>query len=67
MNPRVSIDRIINDNSPRPEIFLACGRQDFLLPGNLVYRDLLKNKGFKVTWKCTNGGHTWDFWDKYIE
>jgi S-formylglutathione hydrolase FrmB len=50
-----------------PKIYLACGTEDHLLHHSRSFRDLLVNKGFRVTYEEGPGGHEWDFWDTYIK
>ena len=66
-NPRVAIDRLIAEGREKPEIYIACGLSDSLLPINRIYRDLLTEKGFKVEYIEEPGAHEWDFWDRQIK
>ena len=50
-----------------PDIYIACGTEDYLLPHSRNFRDLLKANGFHVTYEEGPGGHEWDFWDTYIK
>ena len=50
-----------------PKVFMACGTEDGLVGVNRVYRDLFRKNGFDLTYYESAGGHTWDFWDQYIE
>lgn len=49
-----------------PELYVACGTEDFLYGTNVKFRDHLKAIGAQVTYEEGPGGHTWDFWDTYI-
>ena len=50
-----------------PDIYIACGREDFLLSHSRNFRDLLTENGYHVTYEEGPGGHEWDFWDTYIK
>lgn len=50
-----------------PNIYLACGTEDRLLPHSRSFRTLLEETGFCVTYEEGPGGHDWDFWDTYIK
>lgn len=50
-----------------PDIYIACGTEDYLLPHSRNFRDLLQKNGFSVTYEEGPGGHEWDFWDTYIK
>jgi len=51
----------------RPQVYLCCGTEDHLLPGNHAFRDLLMELGYDVTWEEWAGDHNWTFWDQAIE
>ena len=50
-----------------PHVYIACGTEDSLIDHSRSFRDLLVNKGFRVTYEEGPGGHEWDFWDTYIK
>ena len=66
-NPMVLIEQLANSQEKLPEIYMACGTEDFLLPANRLFRDLLRKNGFRVTYEEGPGGHDWDFWDTYLK
>lgn len=71
-NPRLLAERLAEAKSrgekvSLPRIFMACGTEDFLLDANRAYRDLIREKGFDLTYCEGAGGHEWDFWDAYIK
>ena len=66
-NPRVLIERLAaGERAALPRVFMSCGTEDSLLPVNRTYRDLLREKGFDVTYLEGPGGHEWDFWGRTI-
>lgn len=50
-----------------PEVYIACGTEDYLITHSRNFRDLLIENGFDVTYEEGPGGHDWDFWDAYIK
>lgn len=71
-NPRVAMENLIelkkyNNDVTFPKIYMACGTEDGLIQYNRLFRDLFKENGFDVTYEEEKGGHTWEFWNKYIQ
>ncbi len=66
-NPRVLIDRLVEEGAQLPRIYLACGTEDGLIGVNRTYRDLFREKGYDLTWYEGPGSHSWDFWDQEIQ
>lgn len=55
------------DSPNRPEIFLACGTEDFLYDANSRLRRHLDNIKYPYTYIETPGVHNWYFWDAQIQ
>ena len=51
----------------RPEIFLACGTEDFLYECNTRFRDHLNAIGYTHKYIEGPGVHNWYFWDEQIQ
>jgi len=69
-NPRVLIQQLSQQEGSAaslPSIYMACGTDDRLLPYSRIYKDLLEESGFTVTYEEGPGNHNWDFWDTYIK
>jgi enterochelin esterase family protein len=47
-------------------VWFATGKEDFLLDTTNATVDMLKKHGFDVTYKETDGGHTWTNWREYL-
>ena len=65
-----SLDYLIRhfpEDAQKPKLYLSCGTKDRLFSSNIRARDLLKEKGFDVTWEAWEGIHDWDFWDAAAE
>ena len=47
-------------------VWFATGKDDFLVNTSRATVDLLKKHGFDVTYKQTEGAHTWIVWREYL-
>ena len=47
-------------------LWFATGKQDFLLKTTEATVEMFKKHGFNVTYKETEGGHTWVNWREYL-
>lgn len=47
-------------------VWFATGKDDFLIETSRLTVKTLKDHGFDVTWKETEGGHTWLNWRDYL-
>lgn len=66
-NPAFLARQIAKNHGSFPEIFMACGEQDSLLPANEAFMRLLLSLHANVTFETAPGGHDWDFWDQFIQ
>lgn len=66
-NPRWLVKQLKKGKKEIPEIYMACGDQDHLLPVNKDMAKFLKEQGVRVTLEIGPGNHEWDFWDAYIK
>ena len=63
MDPKALID----DCKNIPDIFMACGVDDFLYRKNVDFHDYLKSKNIEAEFIETPGEHTWEFCDEHIK
>ena len=63
MDPKALIENCSNI----PDIFMACGKDDFLYDKNTDFYDFLKTNNVNVDFVEAEGEHTWDFADKYVK
>ena len=47
-------------------LWIACGKDDFLLKRNEEFIDTLRQKNVRHTWELTEGGHSWPVWRDYL-
>ncbi|WP_407424136.1 alpha/beta hydrolase [Methanobrevibacter sp.] len=50
-----------------PDIFMACGDNDFLIEKNIDFYEYLKSKNIDAEFVRASGEHTWEFCDRYIK
>ena len=49
-----------------PDIYLACGTEDFLYQDNLKFKEDLDRLKVTYTYEESKGDHNWAFWDEYV-
>ena len=58
---------LIESTEDIPDIFMACGHNDFLHDKNVEFYEFLKSKNVEAKFIEAPGEHTWEFCDKYIK
>lgn len=58
---------LIENTEDIPDIFMACGVDDFLYDKNIEFYKFLKSKNIDATFIEDSGEHTWEFSEKYIK
>lgn len=61
------IDLHLKHDVKLPDLYLACGKEDFLYQDNLKFKDFLTSKSVKHVYEESKGTHDWAFWDAYIQ
>jgi putative tributyrin esterase len=61
------VQTLLNQKSPLPRLYIACGTEDFLYDMNIKFRDFLLEKSVDFTYEEGSGVHDWNFWDKHIQ
>ena len=56
-----------NTTDPKPRIFIGVGTEDHLYDQNCRLRDEIKKYNYDLTYRESQGSHSWDFWDEYIK
>lgn len=54
------------ESSLVPEVFMACGTEDFLIEQNRQMRDGLKKLDIPLQYQESSGIHDWKFWDEWL-
>ncbi len=50
-----------------PALYQCCGTEDSLYPLNVKIKNELNERNACLTYNESEGGHTWDYWDKNIQ
>ena len=51
-----------------PELYMCCGKDDYLHQDNVVYRELLKSLNINFIYEEDDGyDHSWKYWDIKIQ
>ena len=64
-NPEVLVDALLAGGRPLPQIFMACGTEDFLLEYNRQFHAFLQDRGVAHRYFESPGSHDHAFWDEY--
>ncbi|HAH61506.1 MAG TPA: hypothetical protein DCL73_05365 [Treponema sp.] len=65
-NPETLLDMLLHNKKELPEIFMACGTEDFLIKENRAFHDFLNSRNIIHDYFESAGVHNWKFWDEYI-
>lgn len=65
-DPEALVKALKAAGADMPEIYIACGTEDFGLEANRRFHHFLAEEGVTHTYKEAPGAHTWDFWNTYI-
>lgn len=63
----LDVYHLIEQCKNRPELFLACGSEDFLIEENVALHDWLIKQDIQHTYMKERGVHNWDFWSKSMQ
>ncbi len=59
--------KVARSSEPVPQLFAACGTEDFLYQDNLRFKAHAEQLGLPLTYEEGPGDHEWGLWDKYIQ
>ena len=66
VNPEVLVKRLKEKRAKIPDIFMACGTEDFLLENNRTMHRFLEDERIPHQYHESAGGHDMVFWNEYI-
>ncbi len=66
-NPEYLAKKIKREGKPMPELFMACGTEDFLLENNRQMHRFLESENIAHIYEEAPGNHDMEFWSKYTE
>jgi len=61
-----SLDNAATTNARLKLLWIACGKDDFLLRRNEEFIALLKERNVRHDWRLTEGNHSWPVWRTYL-
>lgn len=64
-NPETLVEKLKEQGQKIPEIFMACGTEDFLLENNRRFHSFLDKIGVPHTYTESKGTHDMAFWQEY--
>ena len=68
--PEATVGKALSDPKAANEkfklVWVACGKDDFLIEANRQFSDLLKQRGVKHQFVETEGNHSWPVWRRYL-
>jgi len=64
-NPEYLVRKLKAEGKSFPDIYMACGTEDFLLEPNRKFHRFLEENGIKHVYEESEGIHDMNFWSKY--
>jgi len=61
------VEKLQQDKKRFPDLYIACGTEDFLYQDNLNFKDFLIQHHIPFFYEESQGVHDWNFWDAYIQ
>lgn len=65
-NPEILVKRLSQENKKIPQIYMACGTEDFLLENNRQFHRFLDSNNIPHVYFESGGGHDMTFWSEYV-
>jgi len=65
-NPETLLTKLIGQGKEIPQIYMACGTEDFLLEENRRFHNFLTANNVHVDYFESSGGHDMEFWNEYF-
>ena len=65
-NPETLVRKLKAAGKPLPELFIACGTEDFLIENNRAFHRFLADEGVAHEYREGKGQHDMVFWHEYI-
>lgn len=66
-NPETLAKRLKTEGKEIPQLFMACGTEDFLLEKNREFHSFLEAEGIPHVYEEDAGNHDMAFWSKYVQ
>ncbi|MBD5395761.1 MAG: acetylesterase [Lachnospiraceae bacterium] len=65
--PRHCIEMLGSEGKAIPQLYLTCGKDDFLIKENRIFHEYLLSSDIKHTYIENEGMHNWDYWNRQLE
>lgn len=66
-NPEVQLLSLLESGQAVPNIYMACGTEDFLYTPNCAFHAFLENHHVHHVYRTAPGIHNWRFWESCLE
>ena len=66
MNPKIAVKDMLREKRSIPEIYMACGTEDFLIENNRAFHRFLEDEKIPHEYHEGKGIHDMVFWSEYI-
>lgn len=66
-NPEYLLSELVKNSDEIPEIYMACGTEDFLINENREFKAFLDKHGISVNYVEGEGVHDWVYWNRHLE
>lgn len=60
-------EQLLKNKKEIPQLFQACGTEDFLWENNQVFYQFATDKQLPLTYTFSQGSHEWGYWDEKIQ
>lgn len=67
VDPKALAKKLIDSGAKLPNLYMACGSEDFLIEQNRDLHNYLTEIGYEHLYTEGTGTHSWEYWDKHIE
>jgi S-formylglutathione hydrolase FrmB len=67
VDPKALAKKLIDSGAARPNLYMACGSEDFLIEPNRDLHRYLLEIGYEHLYTEGAGTHSWEYWDMHIE
>ena len=66
-NPRYLLARLKKEGADLPELYMACGTEDYLIEKNRNFLAFLREQQIPVHYHEQPGIHDWEYWNKELQ
>lgn len=66
IDPRFCVEELLRRGKPLPEIYFACGEQDFMIAQNRKLHRFLEDMQIPHLYAEGEGAHDWLYWNKHL-